>query len=101
MLVASPCAFDSVGFDPNAPELAPPPTTDQVTDSPTWTGVKPSRLGMRIEHRNYIRELRDLVWYRDGARGPVDEMIDDAAATIAAFAPADTARWPSPGAQVV
>ncbi len=74
---------------------------DQVTDSPTWTGVKPDRTPMRIEHRNVIRELRDLVWYRDGARGPVDDMIDDAAATIAAFAPADTLRWPSPGAQVV
>ena len=74
---------------------------NDVTDSPTWTGVKISRVPMQIEHRNVIRELRDLVWYRDGARGPVDEIIDDAAATIAAFAPADTARWPSPGAQFV
>ena len=75
---------------------------DQVIDSPTWTGVKPSRTGMRIDHRNVIRELRDLVWYRDGTgRGPVDDMIDDAAATIATFAPADMVRWPSPGAQVV
>lgn len=73
---------------------------DQVTDSPSWTGVKPDRTGMRIEHRNVIRELRDLVWYRDGARGPVDDMIDDAAATIAAFVPADLARWPVNGAQI-
>ena len=71
-------------------------------DSPTWTGVKLDRTAMRIEHRNVIRELRDLVWYRDGTgRGPLDDVIDDAAATIAAFAPADMARWPAPGAQVV
>ncbi len=74
---------------------------NDVTDSPTWTGVKPSRVPMQIEHRNIIRELRDLSWYRDGARGPVDDIIDDAAAKITAFAPADTARWPSPGAQAV
>ena len=64
--------------------------------------MKPDRTAMRIEHRNVIRELRDLTWYRDGTgRGPVDDIIDDAAATIAAFAPADTARWPNPGAPVV
>ncbi len=73
-----------------------------IPDSPTWTGTKIDRTAMRIEHRNVIRELRDLVFYRDGTgRGPVDDILDDAAATMAAFAPADMARWPAPGAQTI
>lgn len=75
---------------------------NDVPDSPTWTGAKVNRAALRIQHRNAIRELRDLVWYRDAnGRGPVDDMIDDAVATIAAFAPADMARWPNPGAIAV
>jgi hypothetical protein len=71
-----------------------------VTDSPTWALPKQTpRTAMSIEHRNAIRELRDLIWYRDGTgRGPFDDMVDDAVATIAAFAPADRARWPATGA---
>jgi hypothetical protein len=71
-----------------------------ITDSPTWAPPKLDRTGMRIEHRNAIRELRDLVWYRDANtnRGPFDDMVDDALATIQKFQFADMARWPSPGA---
>jgi hypothetical protein len=73
-----------------------------VADSPTWSLPKLDRTAMQIETRNYIREFRDLVWYRDGSgRGPVDDLIDDALAKIAAFYPADMARWPAPGAAAV
>ena len=72
-----------------------------ITDSPTWQLPKPDRTPMRVEHRNAIRELRDLVWYRDPAtgRGPLDDIIDDAAAPLASFWPADRLRWPTTGAQ--
>ncbi|RYD75409.1 MAG: hypothetical protein EOP84_18350, partial [Verrucomicrobiaceae bacterium] len=71
-----------------------------ISDSPTWTGAKENRQFMQIEHRNAIRELRDLVWYREtGGRGPLDDIIDDAVATLSAFWPADRARWPATGAQ--
>ncbi len=71
-----------------------------VTDSPTWTGILIDRLPMQIERRNAIREFRDLVWYRDvlSGRGPFDDIIDDAAAKISQFWPADRARWPASGA---
>lgn len=71
-----------------------------IADSPTWQLPKPDRTAMRIEHRNAIREVRDLIWYRDQGtgRGPLDDMIDDALATIGAFWPADRARWPVTGA---
>lgn len=71
-----------------------------ITDSPTWTGVIQNRAAMQIQRRNAIRELRDLLVYRDGTgRGPVDDIIDDAYARIAAFWPADRQRWPATGAQ--
>jgi hypothetical protein len=56
---------------------------------------------MQIEHRNAIRELRDLAVYRDSGtgRGPLDDVIDDALAVISSFWPADRARWPVTGAQ--
>ena len=73
---------------------------NDVSDSPTWLLPKVTpRTAMAIEHRNAMRELRDLIWYRDGTgRGPVDDIIDDAYNTIAAFWPADRARWPASGA---
>ncbi|MES2569679.1 MAG: lamin tail domain-containing protein, partial [Verrucomicrobiota bacterium] len=74
---------------------------DDFTDSPTWIGNKLTpRTAMAIEHRNAIRELRDLIWYRDSntGRGPFDDILDDAAATLGAFWPADRARWPVTGA---
>ncbi len=69
---------------------------DPIADSPTWALPKPARDPMKIEHRNHIREFRDLVWYRDPAsgRGPVDDIIDDAFAAIEPFYQADMARWP-------
>ncbi len=73
-----------------------------ITDSPTWLLPKKTpRTAMSIAHRNAIRELRDLLLYRDvsSGRGPVDDIIDDAAAKLAAFYPADMARWPTTGAQ--
>lgn len=72
-----------------------------IIDSPTWSLPKLDRTFMKVEHRNAIRELRDLVWYRDAStgRGPFDDIVDDALATISAFWPADRARWPSTGAQ--
>jgi len=71
-----------------------------VADSPTWQLPKVNRTTQRIELRNAIRELRDLVWYRDGTgRGPFDDIADEAYARIAAFWPAEYARWPNPGAQ--
>ncbi len=68
-----------------------------IVDSPTWLLPKKTpRTAMTVAHRNAIRELRDLLIYRDSGtnRGPVDDIIDDAAAKLAAFYPADLARWP-------
>lgn len=72
-----------------------------IVDSPTWILPKQTpRTAMTIAARNAIRELRDLLLYRDIAsgRGPVDDIMDDAAAKLAQFYPADLARWPAPGA---
>jgi hypothetical protein len=71
-----------------------------IPDSPTWTGTIVNRAAMQIQRRNAVRELRDLLVYRDGTgRGPMDDIIDDAAAKLAAFWPADRQRWPTTGAQ--
>jgi hypothetical protein len=70
-----------------------------IPDSPTWQLPKQNRAPLQIEHRNAIRELRDLIWYRDtNGRGPFDDIVDDAFARISAFWPADRARWPITGA---
>jgi hypothetical protein len=73
---------------------------NDVPDSPTWQLPKPDRAGMQIQHRNAIREFRDLVFHRSdpGNRGPVDEILDDASSTLARFWQADASRWPAPGA---
>lgn len=70
---------------------------DFIPDSPTWSLPVLDRTSMKIEHRNHIREFRDLLWYRDSSsgRGPVDDIIDDALAAISQFYPADMARWPN------
>lgn len=64
-------------------------------DSPTW-GTVQLRTPMQIQHRNAFREFRDLVFHRNetGGRGPVDDILDDASATLASFWEADAARWP-------
>ncbi len=68
-----------------------------VADSPTWLLPVPSRTAMQIQHRNAFREFRDLVFHRNdaGSTGPVDNILDDAAATLAKFWQADASRWPS------
>lgn len=70
---------------------------NSITDSPTWSQPSPDRTSMKIEHRNHIREFRDLLWYRDttSGRGPVDDIIDDAYNAISLFYQADMARWPN------
>lgn len=44
---------------------------------------------MKIEHRNVLREFRDLIWQEDQIYG----LIDDRAAVIAEFFKADMDRW--------
>ena len=70
---------------------------NQIPDSPTWSLPVLDRTSMKIEHRNHIREFRDLLWYRDSSsgRGPVDDIIDDAYNAISQFYQADMARWPN------
>ncbi|MES2469636.1 MAG: lamin tail domain-containing protein [Verrucomicrobiota bacterium] len=63
------------------------------TDSPTWGTIQP-RPTLPIEHRNAIREFRDLVWQED----QVNPMIDTALATISQIWTAERARWPVSGA---
>jgi len=45
--------------------------------------------GLEIDYRNYLREFRDLLWQPE----VVNTMIDDLAAMIAPFVPADRDRW--------
>ncbi len=79
-----------------------------ITDSPSWLLPKNSttndtdRTAIRIEYRNRMRELRDLLLYRDAAAttGPFDDMVNDALADVGTFWPADKARWPVTGAQL-
>lgn len=70
---------------------------NDIPDSPTWSLPKANRNPMKIEHRNYIRDFRDLLWYRDttSGRGPVDDIIDDAVGKLSLFYQADMARWPN------
>ena len=66
-----------------------------IPDSPTWgAGVIPDRTSMRVAHRNAIREMRDLVFYRDASgTGPVDDILNDGVARLDRFWRADNARW--------
>ena len=68
-----------------------------VPDSPTWLLPVPNRTAMQIQHRNAFREFRDLVFHRNdaGGTGPVDSILNDAAATLAMFWQADASRWPA------
>jgi hypothetical protein len=70
-----------------------------IPDSPTWGAVQ-NRTAMQIQHRNAFREFRDLVFHRNdpGSSGPVDDILEDAAATLEKFWTADQSRWPNPGA---
>ncbi|MES2707799.1 MAG: lamin tail domain-containing protein [Verrucomicrobiota bacterium] len=63
-------------------------------DSPTW-GAIAARPTLKIEHRNVLREFRDLIWQED----QVNPMIDAALATISGIWPAERARWSASGAQ--
>jgi spore coat protein CotH len=51
--------------------------------------VKPEKAPLRQEYRNVIREFRDLHWQTEVING----MIDELAALIADFVPADRDRW--------
>ena len=54
-----------------------------IPDSPTWLLPKVTpRRAMSIEHRNAIRELRDLVWYRDVRRAGVRSMTSSTTPTM-------------------
>jgi hypothetical protein len=73
-----------------------------IPDSPTWPNAyampgnfaMPDRTGMMIKHRNAIRSLRDLVFYRGtNGSGPLDDVLNDAVSTIGLMADADFARW--------
>ena len=44
---------------------------------------------LKIEHRNVLREFRDLVWQPD----QISSLMDDRAAVIAEFSKADQDRW--------
>ena len=44
---------------------------------------------MRLEFRNYVREFRDLIWNEY----TVNPILDELAAQIADFVPADMGRW--------
>jgi hypothetical protein len=44
---------------------------------------------MKMEFRNYLREFRDLLWNPE----TIDPLLEDLAATIRDFAPADQDRW--------
>ncbi|MBP8303006.1 MAG: lamin tail domain-containing protein [Phycisphaerae bacterium] len=51
--------------------------------------VQPDKAALRQEYRNRIREFRDLHWQPE----VIDGMIDELAAVIADFVPADRDRW--------
>jgi hypothetical protein len=44
---------------------------------------------MKLEHRNVLREFRDLIWQED----QINRLIDDRAAVIAEISKADQDRW--------
>lgn len=44
---------------------------------------------MKMEFRNYVREFRDLLWNRE----TIEPILEDLAASIRDFAPADQDRW--------
>jgi hypothetical protein len=77
-----------------------------IPDSPTWPNIwgvpdytMPDRTPMQVKHRNAMRHLRDLIFYRssDGT-GPLDTILNDAVNTVGTnMAAADAARWPAPG----
>ena len=65
---------------------------DQTYDSesgPVQMTIQPAKAALRQEYRNVIREFRDLQWQPE----VIDGMIDELAAFIADFVPADRDRW--------
>jgi hypothetical protein len=65
---------------------------DWTYDSESGPGimtVQPAKAVLKQEYRNVIREFRDLQWQPDVING----MIDELAAFIADFVPADRDRW--------
>ncbi len=57
--------------------------------NPVQMTIQPEKSVLRQEYRNVIREFRDLHWQPEVVNG----MIDELAAVIADFVPADRDRW--------
>ncbi len=54
-----------------------------------YQGTWPPKENFKLEHRNVMRELRDLIWQKDN----IYTMLDDLAGIIKDFVPADRDRW--------
>ncbi|AQT67877.1 CotH protein [Anaerohalosphaera lusitana] len=54
-----------------------------------YEGTYPPKEEFILEHRNVMREMRDLLWKED----VINPMLDELAAVIAEFVPADRDRW--------
>lgn len=54
-----------------------------------YTGTWPPKEDLKLQHRNVMREFRDLLWTKD----QIFPLLDDLAATIADFSMADRDRW--------
>ncbi|MCP5532466.1 MAG: lamin tail domain-containing protein [Akkermansiaceae bacterium] len=62
---------------------------DMSSDSAPSGASYVDKPAMKLEHRNVLREFRDLVWQEDQVNG----LIDDRAAVISGFSQADQDRW--------
>ncbi len=62
---------------------------DMSTNSAPAGATYVDKPEMKLEHRNVLREFRDLIWQED----QLNELMDDRAAVIAEFFKADMDRW--------
>lgn len=62
---------------------------DMSTNSAPPGAVYIDKPEMKLEHRNVLREFRDLIWQPD----QINALMDDRAAVIAEFSQADQDRW--------
>ncbi|WP_200268118.1 lamin tail domain-containing protein [Luteolibacter pohnpeiensis] len=75
------------------------PNDVDATWGPTWNEGKdvvyaaifdnPANSGLYPQYFNAVREVRDLLWQED----QIDPLLDEFAAKIAPFVPADSIRW--------
>ncbi len=56
-----------------------------------YIGTWPAKENLKLEHRNVMREFRDLLWTEE----QIFPLLDDIAALIEDFVPADRDRWKS------